>query len=89
MTNIYLKEGAAIVSSSLDGLIRVTTLSNEFDDMTVDPQEFEISAFTLRQSFNPSKFELFIGTLSGKLFYYYNGWFQNTKEIIHNKEEEG
>jgi hypothetical protein len=52
----------------------VTTLCPEFDDITHDIGEFELSSFTLRNTFNPSNIEFFIGTASGKLFYFYNGW---------------
>ena len=57
--------------------------------MSLDIQEYEISCFCLRNTFNPSYIEFFIGTAGGKLFYFYNGWIQNTKEVIHNNAEEG
>lgn len=84
-----MKEQTAIITTSYDGLIIVSTLCPEFDDITHDIGEFELSCFALRNSFNASNIEFFIGTASGKLFYFYNGWLQNTKEKLNEKDDEG
>lgn len=90
VTHIYLKESSAILSTSNDGTLKVTTLCPEFDNMVIEPKEFELTCFTLReQSFNPSKIDFFVGTSLGKLFYFYNGWFNNEKELIHDDRQEG
>jgi hypothetical protein len=49
-------------------------LSPEFDDILLEPNEFEITCFCLRNTFTPSLIEFFVGTSKGKLFYFYNGW---------------
>ncbi|CDW71200.1 vacuolar protein sorting-associated protein 41 homolog [Stylonychia lemnae] len=90
ITSIYLKETSAIISSSHDGIIKITSLCPEFDTMTLEIKELELSCYCLRAlTFNASNIEFFIGTTQGKLFYFYNGWLQNTKEVIHNNQEEG
>ena len=56
----------------------------------IDPKEFELTCFSLKEAtFNPSKIDFFVGTATGKLFYFYNGWFNNEKELIHNDKDEG
>ena len=74
ITSIYLKEQSAILTTSDDGVLRVTSLCPEFDHWAIEPKEYELSCFALRSpTFNASMVELFIGTSQGKLFYYYNG----------------
>ena len=78
ITCIYYKELSAILTTSDDGTLRVTSLCSDFSNWTVDPKEMELSCFCLRAStFNASQFELFIGTQTGKMFYYYSGLLQN------------
>lgn len=90
ITGIYIKDSSAIITCSYDGLLKITSLCPEFDSMTLEIKELELSCFCLRgASFNASNIEFFIGTPLGKLFYFYNGWLQNTKEILHLNEEEG
>lgn len=89
ITNVVIKENSAIISSSHDGFLVISFLTTEFEDMRIDLQELELSCFCLKSSFNPSQIEFFIGTCLGKLFYFYNGWLQNTKEVIHNNQTEG
>lgn len=90
VTHLYIKEYSAIISCSHDGYLKITSLCPEFDNMMLEVQEFELSCFSLRgPTFNASNIEFFIGTALGKLFYFYNGWLQNTKEIIHHNEAEG
>ena len=75
ITNIYIKEYSAIISTSYDSYLKITTLCPEFDNMQLELNEYELSCFSLRaQSFNASQIEFFIGTALGKLFYFYNGW---------------
>jgi len=90
VTNVYLKENSAILSTSNDGTLRITSLCPEFDNIVIEPKEFELTTFALRAtSFNPSQIDFFVGTAQGKLFYFYNGWLSNEKELIHDDREEG
>lgn len=36
ISNLYLKEATAIVSTSFDGLLRVTSLCPDFDDIKIE-----------------------------------------------------
>lgn len=89
ITQVYIKEYVAIISISFDGLLKITSLCSEFDDIEIDIEEYELSCFSLRHAFNSGKLEFFIGTGHGKLVYFYNGFFQNTKEVIHSDDKEG
>jgi hypothetical protein len=55
ITGIYYKELSAILTTSDDGTLRVTTLCSDFDHWTIEPKELELSCFSLRAAtFNPS-----------------------------------
>jgi hypothetical protein len=69
--------------------LKITSLCPEFDDIIYELQEFELNCFSLKNTFNASNIEMFVGTQSGKMLYYSTGWFQNTKEIMHNNKDEG
>ena len=85
-----MRKNSAILSTSNDGTLKITSLCPEFDNMMIDPKEFELTCFALRnQAFNPKNIDFFVGTSQGKLFYFYNGWFSNEKELIHNDKVEG
>jgi hypothetical protein len=47
VTSIYIKETSAIISSSHDGFIKITSLCPEFDSMSLDIKELELSCFCL------------------------------------------
>lgn len=75
ITSIYIKESSAIITTSYDGYLKITSLCPEFDNMSLEIKELELSCFCLRaMTFNASNIEFFIGTSLGKLFYFYNGW---------------
>ncbi len=75
ITSAYIKEYSAIITSSHDGYLKITTLCPEFDNRTLEVMEYELSCFSLRgSSYIASNVEFFIGTALGKLFYFYNGW---------------
>ena len=57
--------------------------------MVIDLGERELTCFTPKGVFNTSNIEFFIGTVQGKLIYFYKGWISDTKEIIHDKQDEG
>lgn len=84
-----MKEKVAIISSSVDGTLKILSLTPDFDDMQVPLDEEEITCFSTKGNFQPSSIEFFLGTSKGKLIYFYKGWISDTKEIIHNKIEEG
>lgn len=79
----------ALISSSFDGKIKIESLCADFDDMELEMGEEELTCFSTKGPFNPSTIEFFVGTGKGKLIYFYKGWISDTKEIIHNKIDEG
>jgi WD40 repeat protein len=87
---LFVKEGSVIISCSNDGTIKITSLCPEFDHLSIDTKEFELTCFTLRTlPFNHSTLDFFCGTSQGKMFFYYNGWFDSQKELIQEDKEEG
>jgi hypothetical protein len=90
ITHIYIKEGAALITTSHDGKLKITSLCVDFDHLEFDLNEFELSCFALRApTFNPSNIEFFIGSALGKLYYYYKGWIKYDKEQINDNNNEG
>lgn len=63
INQIFMKEKTAVVTISNDGILRITSMSPEFDDIKIELQEFELTSFCLRYAFNPSQLEFFVGTL--------------------------
>ena len=62
ITHIYIKEKTALISTSHDGTLYITSLCPEFDDIPLPMQENELSCFSTRQTFNAASLEFFVGT---------------------------
>jgi len=90
ITALYMQQKVAVLSVSDDGMFKITSMSTEFENKTIDPQEHELKCFALRdEQFNYNNLELFFGTGSGKLFYYSWGFIKVDKQIIFDDAKEG
>ena len=92
VTDIWVQHNRAILSTSHDCKIYVKSLSQEFDDQTIelDTRDEELQCIdVVDNQCVPSSLECFVGTMEGKLSLVSKGWLQTSVEHLHNLPDEG
>ena len=92
VTDIWVQHGRAILSTSHDCTIYIKSLTQDFDDQSIelDNQDEELQCIdVVDNQCVPSSLECFVGTMGGKLSLVSKGWLQTSIDNLHNLPDEG
>ena len=92
VTDIWMQHNKAIVSTSHDMKIKITSLTSEFDDQAIEVEGYQEELQCIAVIDNqcaPASLNCFVGTMEGRLLLYSRSWLGGTAEILHNMTEEG